>query len=338
MLNINLLEKLCNSYGISGREENVRDVIMNELSSFVDDLSIDNLGNLIAFKRGKERPIKRLMLSAHMDEVGFIITHVTNEGLLKFSAVGGIDDKVICGKDVVVGEKQIPGVIGVKPIHLLNKDEREQKVSIQDLYIDIGAKDKEEALNYISLGDSACFEKNFIYEGNMVKSKALDDRAGCFILTNLIKRDLPFDTYFTFVVQEEVGLRGAKVAAYSVNPDSAIVIESTTASDIRGNDEEKRVGNGAVISFMDKRTIYDKDYYKLALKLADENNIKLQIKEAVAGGNDSGTIHTSRSGVKTIAISLPCRYLHSAVGMISINDLFSVEELALKFIENLGNC
>ncbi len=331
-----LLQKLCNSYGISGDEASVRDVILAEISPFATDINVDNLGNIIAFKRGARRPAKKLMLSAHMDEVGFIVTHITDDGLLKFSAVGGIDANVTCGKRVVVGSKKVPGVIGVKPVHLLNADERQRSIPLDELYIDIGAASKEAALKCVSPGDSVCFPANFRFERNMVKSKAIDDRVGCFILINLLKQDLPFDMHFTFVVQEEIGLRGAKVAAFAVSPDVALVVEATTAADIKGTPAEKQVcklGGGAVIAFMDKSTIYDKALYERALALAREHDIKVQVKSLVAGGNDAGAIHTSREGVKTLAISLPCRYLHTACGMICADDIWATQELVHRLAE-----
>lgn len=335
---LKILEKLCSSYGISGDETRIKDIILDKITPFVTELNVDNLGNIIAFKKGKRTPKKKIMLSAHMDEVGFIVTYVTDDGLLKFNTVGGINSNVVCGKSVVVGEKQIPGVIGLKPVHLLNSEERQKSVPIDDLYIDIGASNREEASDYVSPGDSVCFSANFKFENNMVKSKSIDDRVGCFILMNLIKQDLPFDMYFTFVVQEEIGLRGAKVAAFDVNPDVAIVVEATTAADVKGTSPEKqvcKVGNGAVIAFMDKSTIYDKELYNLALKLAKENGIKLQVKSLIAGGNDSGAIHTSRAGVKTIAVSLPCRYLHMACGMICADDIWETQKLVEKLAEKI---
>ncbi len=333
MIDLTLLQKLCNAYGISGDESEVRDIILSQITPFATDIKIDSLGNIIAFKKGAKKTKKRLMISAHMDEVGFIVTYVTDDGLLKFNTVGGIDPKVICGKSVVVGEKHIPGVIGLKPIHLLTQEERQKSVPIDELYVDIGAVDKEEALKYVSLGDCICFSSNYVCENNMIKSKAIDDRIGCFILINLIKQDLPFDMHFAFVVQEEIGLRGAKAAAFNIDPDSAIVVEATTAADIKNNPTEKqvcRLGHGAAISFMDTSTVYDREYFNLALKLAKENHIKVQIKSAVAGGNDAGTIHTTRSGVRTIAVSLPCRYLHTACGMICAHDITQTQNLVYK--------
>lgn len=339
-MDLALLEKLCNIGGISGDESDVRNIILEEIKSVADDIKIDNLGNIIALKKGKKAPCQKLMLSAHMDEVGFIVNFITDNGFLKISAVGGIDARVVLGKGVFIGKNKIPGVIGVQPIHLLDNKGRSKNVRLDDVYIDIGANSKEEALNYVNLGDSVIFDSEFKKLANgKIMAKSLDDRAGCFILLNIIKKELPYDVYFTFVVQEEVGLRGAKVAAFSVAPDAAIVVESTTAADILGvpeNEQVCKLGKGPVISFMDKGTIYYKKYYDLALKLSREKNILSQVKKAVAGGNDSGAIHTSRCGVKTLAVSLPCRYLHTAVGMVMLEDIIESEKLIYNLIENIA--
>ena len=335
---LKILQNLCNSFGISGDEADIRDIILKEISPFVTDLKVDNLGNIIAFKKGKCTSKKKIMLSAHMDEVGFIVNYITDDGLLKFNTVGGISSNVVCGKTVVVGAQNIPGVVGVKPVHLLKSEERQKSLHIEDLYIDIGASNKNEALSYVSLGDSVCFSSNFKFENNMIKSKAIDDRVGCFILINLIKQDLPFDMYFTFVTQEEIGLRGAKAAAFSVAPDVAIVVEATTAADVKGVTAEKqvcKVGHGAVIAFMDKGTIYDRELYELALNVAQKNGIKVQVKSLVVGGNDSGAIHTTRGGVKTLAVSLPCRYLHTACGMICADDIWETQKLVQKLAKRI---
>ena len=335
---LNLLKRLCDAYGIAGDETNIRDIIIEEITPFASEIKVDNMGNIIAFKKGNQTPSKKLMLSAHMDEVGFIVTYITKDGLLKFNSVGGIDANALCGKNVVIDTEKVPGVIGVKPVHLLKSDERQKSVPIEDLYIDIGATNREEVLNFISPGDCVYFPANFTCEHNMIKSKAIDDRVGCFILINLLKQNWPFDLYFTFVVQEEIGLRGAKTAAFSLNPDMAIVVEATTAADILGTSPEKqvcRVGDGAVIAFMDKSTIYDRDLYSTALTLAAEQNIKVQIKSLIAGGNDAGAIHSSRDGVKTLAISLPCRYLHTACGMICVDDIWQTQKLVMALSEKV---
>lgn len=333
MTDLKLLEKLCTACGVSGDETSIRNIILSEIKNYATEIKTDALGNLIVFKAGSKKPKSKLMISAHMDEVGFIVTHVTDNGFLKFKPVGGIDKKVIPGKSVVVGKNKIPGVIGVTPVHLLKPDEKQNVISIDDMYIDIGAKNKKDAQKYVMPGDTVCFDSIFDVSGKTLKAKALDDRVGCFILTSLIKRDLPFDMYFTFVTQEEIGLRGATAAAFFVNPCCALIIEATTADDISCDKQKNpicKIGKGATISFMDGNTVYDRDYYNLAFKIANENNIKVQSKEAVTGGNDAGAIHVSRGGVKTLAISVPCRYLHSATGLISLDDLDAVQKLTEK--------
>ncbi len=324
------LEKLCTLNGISGDEKEVRDYICSQIEGKCD-YKIDNLGNIIAFKKGRKTPDKKLMIDAHMDEVGFIVTSIKSDGTLAFSTVGGIDTAVIIGRHVTIGSNKINGVIGSKAVHNLSANEKKSMPSVSKLYIDIGAESREDAEKYVKLGDSVCFDSEYIKFGNdMVKSKAIDDRAGCAILIDLIDGDLEYDTYFTFSVQEEVGLRGAKTVAYSVNPDFAIAVETTTASDIAGVSGEKRVcelGKGAVVSFMDRSTVYDRELYKLAFDTAKENDIPCQTKTMVAGGNNSGEIHLSGDGVRMLAVSVPCRYLHSPSCVAKYSDIEDCEKL-----------
>ncbi len=322
---IKLLEKLCLLDGTSGDEKAVRDFIIKEIKDYCE-YKTDNLGNIIAFKKGKNRSAKRLMLDAHMDEVGLIITHITEDGFLKFKTVGGIDASALMFRCVKINGN-IKGVISGKPIHLMSVEERKNLPKEESLYIDIGAISKSEVLKYVSLGDRAVVCGDYLESGENIISKALDDRAGCAVLIKLIKEYDEYDFYASFSVQEEVGLRGAKVTAFAVNPESAIVIEGTTASDISGVAPERTVcklGEGAAVSFMDGATVYDRDYYNFALS----SGIKCQPKAAVAGGNNSGAIHLSREGVKTSALSLPCRYIHSASSVANKEDLNSLYELS----------
>ena len=329
MIDYALLQKLCAADGISGDENTVRELILAEIRPFADSVTIDPLGNLLIHKKGKNRPKAKLMLSAHMDEVGLMVTDITSDGYLKFDEVGGIDRRVLIGKNVTVNQT-VNGVIGVKPIHLTKGDESSAIPSYSELYIDIGAQSAQEAQKYVSPGDSVCFVSEFTQTTEMIRSKAIDDRFGCLVLIDLIKSELDFDMDFAFVVQEEVGLHGATVAAYTLDPDYALVIETTTAADIPEIDAQKqvcRLGEGAVISMMDKRTIYDKEMAALALKTAEEIGVKAQIKRAVAGGNDAGVIHKSRGGVRTLAVSLPCRYLHAPNCVAAKDDYESVMQL-----------
>ena len=336
---IDMLRELCGLDGVSGREEKVRDFILSQIKPYAE-CRVDSLGNIIALKKGRRKAAKKLMLASHMDEVGLIVHTITDDGFLKFTSVGGIDPRVVIGQAVRVGEKQIKGVVGSKPIHLLEDEERKTAPDFENMYIDIGAENKEQAGKYASIGDVAAFDSDMVSFGDgFLKSKALDDRAGCAILIELIRQDFEYDTYFVFTVQEEVGLRGAKAAAFSVSPDAAIVIETTTAADISGVEKEKqvcRLGEGAVVSFMDGRTIYDKNFYDAAFKLAAENRIKCQPKAAVAGGNDAGAIHQSKAGVRTIAVSLACRYLHSPSCVINTADIKDSEALVKVLAKNIS--
>lgn len=332
MADVALLRRLCRLNGISGWEQQVAEAVIEEISPYATKVDTDALGNVIAFKKGEKEPAVSLMLSAHMDEVGMIVTHITESGLLKFTGVGGLDRRVLCGKPVLVNGS-LSGVIGAKPIHLLEGEERGKSVPINDMYIDIGASNREEAQKVVSPGAPVTFDTDFHEERGVITSRALDDRAGCAILIDILKQDLPYDMTFVFCVQEEVGLRGSRTAAYSVAPQAALVVEATTAADIADVEEEKqvsRVGKGPVLSFMDHHTIYDKAYFDLALKTAEEKQIPCQIKQAVAGGNDAGAIHTSRGGVRTMAISIACRYLHAPAGLIAEQDFHDTQRLVFE--------
>ncbi len=333
------LKELCLLNGISGDEKSVREYIISQIKDYVQSYTVDNLGNLIVFKKGKSSSDKKVLISAHMDEVGLIATYINYDGTIKFDTVGGINPDVIIGRQVSVNG--LFGVVGTQAIHNIPQSQRGKEPNIQEMYVDIGTNSKEETLKYVSLGDSINFFSKYENFGNdYIKSKALDDRVGCAILIDLIKSNLEFDTYFTFVVQEEVGLRGSKVASYTVNPDYAIVLEGTTAGDIGGSVGEKKVctiGDGAVVSFMDRRTIYDKELYRLCFDISKENNIPCQTKTMVAGGNDSGSIHISRGGVRTIAISVPCRYIHSGASVMALSDAHACESLAKILISRINN-
>ena len=339
MLDMKLLERLCKCDGISGDEGEVRELIIEEIKPYADSITVDNLGNLIVHKQGKNRAKSKLMLSAHMDEVGLMVNDITSDGYIKFDEVGGIDRRVLLGKSVTVGKNKVSGVIGIKPIHLCKGEENGRIPELSEMYIDIGADSKDDALKHIKYGDSINFVSDFTVTSGSITSKALDDRFGCLVLIELIKRELDYDMDFVFVVQEEVGLRGAKVAAFTVDPEFALVIETTTAADIPEIDENKQVCNlsyGAVISVMDRRTIYDKEMIALASECAEKSDIKTQYKRAVAGGNDAGVIHSSKSGVRTLAVSLPCRYLHSPNCVVNKQDCVNMINLVSTLAENIA--
>ena len=330
------LKDLCCICGASGNEEKIREYIISQIDGFCD-YSVDSLGNIIAFKKGKNTAKNKVMIDAHMDEVGLIVTSIQSDGTLTVDTVGGVDPMVVIGRQVVIGDKKIPAVVGAKAVHKLSQADRDKKPKIDSLYVDFGAENKEDAAKYVRPGDIVYFKSDYVEFGdNMIKAKAIDDRFGCAILIELIKSDLEYDAYFTFTVQEEIGLRGAKTAAFAVNPDFAIVCETTTASDIEGVPEGQTVcklGNGAVVSFMDRSTVYDKELYNIAFDIAKEKNIPCQTKTKIAGGNNSGAIHIAGNGVRTIAVSAPCRYLHSPSCVVKKDDLRSCYEIVKAQLE-----
>lgn len=336
---LELIKELSSLSGISGRENAVRDFIISQIKDYAE-YSVDALGNLIVFKKGRKPANHKVMIDAHMDEVGFIITSVTSEGFLRFAKVGGINTGVLTGRRIKVGEKGVSGVFGIKPIHLVDKSDENKLPDADDLYIDIGAKNKEEAEKYVRPGDSAWFDSEFVCFGDgFIKSKALDDRVGCAILIELIRGELEYDTWFSFSVQEEIGTRGAAVSAFGIAPEYAIVVETTTAADISGVKGEKRVcicGEGGTVSFMDRSTLYSKELFDRAFELAEKKNIRCQVKTTVAGGNDAGAIHKSRAGVKTLTVSVPCRYLHSPACVIKYDDAVSSLELIKALAEDFA--
>lgn len=264
---IETVKTLCALSGVASFEDPVRDYLMEQAKPFADEMRVDALGNLIIFKKGKKSTGNKLMLCAHMDEVGLIIKRITDDGYLKFAAIGGIDRRVLIGKRVFVGWNRIPGIIGLKAVHLTTAEERGKVPRLEEYYLDIGAKDKEEAEALVSLGDFAVFDNECMEFGNgMFKAKAIDDRVGCAVMLKMLQRDLPMDCVFAFTVQEEVGTRGAFGAAFSVTPEIALVLETTTAADLPGLKGQKRVcapGQGPVISLMDGGTIYDKELFRL---------------------------------------------------------------------------
>lgn len=335
---LEMIKELSLINGTSGRENAVREYIISKIDGHCT-YEIDALGNIIAFKKGQRPANHKVMLDAHMDEVGIIITHITAEGFLKFGNVGGIDTKVMLGRQFIF-ESGAVGVVGVKPIHLLKGDEKTKIPDGDSLYIDIGVSSKEEAEKKVKIGETGVFLSDFVVFGDKkIKCKALDDRVGCAVLINLIQSDIPYDAYFSFSVQEEIGARGAAVAAYTIDPDYAIVLETTTAADIIDVPLHKQVcvlGNGAAISFMDRSTLYSKEVFDTTFRIAEENNIKVQAKTLVAGGNNAGAIHKAGGGIKTIAVNTPCRYLHSPSCVCDLRDIESVTKLTRALISEFA--
>lgn len=329
-----ILKELSEAFGVSGCEDEVRRIIIEAIKDHVDEYRVDSIGNLIALKKRDSRFAIRnslkVMLAAHMDEVGLMITHIEKDGSLRFRPVGGLDDRILLAKKVLIGEKRVPGVIGVKPIHLLKKEERKKVIKVEEMAIDIGASSKEEAEKVVKIGDYAAFATEFAELGNTVKGKAFDDRVGCTVLIELLKERYPFDLYAAFTVQEEVGLRGAKVAAYAIKPDVAFVLEGTICDDMpkkRDVSPTTELGKGPAITIMDRTFIADRRLIDLLVETAKELDIPYQFKQPGVGGTDAGAIHLSREGVPSVTVAVPCRYIHSPACLLSLEDFENTVKL-----------
>lgn len=333
-----LLKTLCETHGVSGDEGRVRDILLEAVRPYADRITVDVMGNLIVYKKGASAD-KTVMLCAHMDEVGLIVSAVTDNGYLKFKTVGGIDARVLVGKRVVVGPENVAGIISLKAIHLQTKDERTAAVKEKQLYIDIGAKDKADAERAVSLGDYAAFDTSFGDFGDGCwKAKAFDDRCGCAVLVQLVQEPCAYDTYFCFTVQEEVGCRGAQIAANRVGADIALVLESTTCSDVSGAPKHLEVttlGGGAAFSTLDRGSYSDPALTKKLYTLAQAAGILVQYKRTTMGGNDARAVQTAVGGCKTCAVSVPCRYLHSPVSVVAKADVAAVEQTAKLFLTRI---
>lgn len=329
-----LLEQLSNARGVAGQESAVRHIVREAIAGHVDALETDSLGNLIARKRATneaEKPL-RVMIAAHMDEVGFMVVKRNDDGTLKFRNVGGIDARILPGKRVRIGEEAIPGVILQKPTHLQRSGDRNGIAQIDSLVIDTGGA------NGIQPGDMITFESSYGQVGGLLKGKAFDDRVGCLVLVELLKRDYPCEVIGVFTVQEEIGLRGARVAAYAVDPDVAFVLEGTIADDLPKEDDSSpttELGKGPALSIMDRSVYADRRLLDLLIQTARENNIPWQIKQPGVGGTDAGAIHLARAGIPSLPVSVPCRYIHAPAALLHPQDLAHTIELMAKALEKL---
>lgn len=334
---LDTLKTLCYLSGASGNEDEVRDYILERVLPFSDEIITDTMGNLIITKKGRRHDCKKVLICAHMDEVGIIITGIDDDGYLRFDFLGGVDRRVVIGKHVYIGKDRVHGVIGIKPYHLVDKEEEKTVPKREDMYVDIGVKSSDEAKELVSLGDAGVFDDNVMEFGDgFLKAKAIDDRVGCAAMIKLMERELPCDCTFAFTVQEEIGTRGAKLVGSRVNPDIAIVLEGTTAADFPEVPEGKRIcglGEGIVIPFMDKGALYSRELYKTVTELADKNGIKWQTKTMIAGGTDASAIQRSGAGVSTIALSAPVRNIHSPASTAKISDFEVMPRLAMLLLE-----
>lgn len=338
---IECLHELCSIDAVSSYEDEIRAYISEKAQPYADDIKVDSIGNLLIWKRGKKQMTKPLMLIAHMDEVGFMVSSITDEGYLKFVSVGGIDRRVIAGRKVHIGRSKITGVIALKAYHLLTTEERKRVPKWSEFYIDIGANTKEEAEAVVAIGDMVSFvqEPSLFGEG-MFRAKAIDDRVGCAVMLSLLEEELPVDCVFVFSVQEEVGTRGAFGSTFSVEPDVALILEGTTSADIPSMKGGRKVcapGEGPVISYMDGSAIYDRQLFERLRVLANKSDIQWQTKHMVAGGTDAGTVQRTKQGVKVAGISCAVRYLHTACAVASVEDMKKMRQLAYCFIEDMAN-
>lgn len=338
-VNTEILFKLLNSRGVSGDESEIRAAITEIVRPLCDDITVDTMGNLFAHKKGSGKSNVRAMVCAHMDEVGLIVSWFRDDGLLEYDTVGGIDPRVLVSKRVKIGKSNVPGVIGAKAIHLQSEAEYHSVLGHDRLHIDIGASSAEEAKKLVKLGDYVVFDTEpELFGDDCVCSKALDDRVGCLALISALEGTYDCDFTAVFTVQEEVGTRGAAIAASRVKPDVCVVLEGTTSNDLGDVPEHLRVcepGKGVAVSFMDRSSIASVDVYKTMLRLGDEQNIPHQIKSFVAGGNDAGAVQRRECAVATCVLSVPCRNIHSPVSVASLNDMQAQADLVKAYLTQL---
>lgn len=334
-----LLKRLSEAFGPPGQEDEVRNLLRQEIAPHVDKIWTDALGNLLAEKKGLKKGAPRVMLTAHMDEVALMITHIENEGFLRFKTMGGIDQRVLVSKPVVVGPKKVPGVIGSKAIHLMTPEERKKAFLLRDLYIDIGTSSREEAEELIELGGGAVFNSVFCpLSDNRVRGKAFDDRVGCSALVEVLQGQYPATLMAAFTVQEEVGLRGARVAAFGKDIDLAIVLEATTAFDVPDSKPHQTatyLGRGPALTIMDHTLIVDPVLLAALEEKAREKKIPYQLRRTGSGGTDGGAIHLTEGGIPTAVIAVPCRYLHSPASVIELSDYRHLVDLTSAFLSGL---
>ena len=327
-INVGLLKQLCEVAGAPGFEKRIRDFVLEEVTSLVDEVKVDNLGNIIAIKKGTKNPEgKKVMVAAHMDEIGFIVTHIDDNGFIRFHTLGGFDPKTLTAQRVIVhGSQDLVGVMGSKPIHVMTQEERNKMPKTTDYFIDMGMS-KVEVEKYIKVGDPITRDRELIEMGDCVNCKSIDNRVAVFILLEALRslNEVPYDVYATFTVQEEVGLRGANVAAHNINPDFGIALDTTIAYDVPGASAHERItelGKGTAIKIMDGMTICDYRMVDFMKKTADKNRIQWQPEILTAGGTDTaGVQRMGKQGAIAGAISIPTRHLHQVIEMANKNDI-----------------
>jgi len=338
-LNIPLLKEICETAGAPGHESRVRELVLREIKPLVDDISIDTMGNVVAVKKGKAD--KKVMVAAHMDEIGFIVTHIDDNGFVRFHTLGGFDPKTLTAQRVIIhGKKDIVGVMGSKPIHVMTPEERTKAPAVSDYFIDLGMPHKE-VVKYISVGDSITRQRELIEMGSCVNCKSIDNRVSVFILIETLKKlkKLPYSLYAVFTVQEEVGIRGAMVAAHHVEPDFGFGLDVTIAYDVPGSKPHEsitKLGEGTAIKIMDASTICDTRMVDFMKKTADKHKIKWQPEILTGGGTDTaGVQRNGKNGAIAGAVSIPTRHLHQVIEMADKNDIEASINLLSRCIEEL---
>jgi len=325
-VDIKLLKAICEMPGAPGFEQPIRQLIIQEIKNHVDDLKVDNMGNVVAFKKGRSAE-KSVMVAAHMDEIGFLVSHIDDKGFIRFQTLGGFDPKTLTAQRVIIhGKSPIIGVMGSKPIHVMKPDERNKPPKIEEYFIDCGMK-KEDLEKVIDIGNPITRERDLIEMGNCVNCKSIDNRVSVYILVEALKmmQEPAYDTYGVFTVQEEVGIRGANVAAHSLNPDFGIALDTTIAYDLPGAQPHEQVtslGGGTAVKIMDAMTICDSRMVSFLKKTADNHGIKWQPEILAAGGTDtSGVQRMGKNGSIAGAISIPTRHLHQVIEMADKDDI-----------------
>jgi len=339
-LNIKLLAEVCETAGAPGYENRIRELVRSELKGHVDLLEVDNLGNVIALKKGKSAD-KKVMVAAHMDEIGFMVTHIDEKGFLRFTNLGGFDPKTLTAQRVIVhGKKDVIGVMGSKPIHVMTPDEKQKVVKLSDFFIDLGMA-KEEVEKIVSVGNPVTRERKFIEMGDCVNCKSIDNGVSVYVLIEALRLlETPaFDTYGVFTVQEEVGLRGANVAAHTINPDFGIGLDTTIAYDLPGaqpHEQVTRLGEGTAIKVMDASTICDYRMVDFMKETADKQEIKWQPEVLTAGGTDTaGLQRMGKNGAISGAVSIPTRHLHQVIEMAHKKDILDSIDLLIACLNSL---
>ncbi len=340
---IELLKKLCEAFGPSGHEDDVRDIVEGELRALGFDPNVDSLGNIVVYAGNRENA-PTIILDAHMDEVGLLITHIDKEGFLRFEILGGIDGRILLSQRVKIRTDRgfIHGVIGAKAPHLLSPEERTKVPQYRSLFIDIGASSRDEAIDMgVSEGSMAVFDTPFVLQGSRILGKAFDDRIGCFMLLEILRkaREIPVNIIGVFSIQEEVGLRGARALSMILDADYAIALESTAAADTPGipeYDYSTRLGRGPAITIADKAAISHPGLVRLLVNIAKRDSIPYQFKGRMVGGTDASAYQYVRRGIPSTTISVPSRYIHTACSVADISDIENSIRLVLCFLRHIA--